>query len=139
MWSFKLGSFDNVGTATPLLRHFRILVFHINFSSACFCLGCSLCGFPFTLEPCEYTIKTKLTSNLHSQYIVCVCPSVFILCLDKYACAHVFGQDKNRAEKMKGKFVRGGRETDKDKGGDKKKERVDSPSLLTGLCQRKLG
>lgn len=65
--------------------------------------------------------------------------SCFHFVFYKYAREHVFGKDKNRAEEMKGKFVRGGRETDRDKSGGKDRERNNSPSLLTGLCQRKSG
>lgn len=39
---------------------------------------------------------------------------VFISSFHKYASAHVFGQDKKRAERLKGKWVTGGRETQRD-------------------------
>lgn len=59
---------------------------------------------------------------------------VFILCLHKYACMHVFGQDKKRAEGMKGKLVTRGRETDKEKGGGRERGKAKEREMTHLLC-----
>ncbi len=74
----------------------------------------SVCGGPgvgFYARMSHVNKKSKENQRVPYKAIKCACVCApfmyclcFHLCLDKYACAHVFGQDKNRAERNEREF-----------------------------------